>query len=1009
MRRKLWQYAFGLGVLCALSHYAKADTIWEENFSYATGTTFTDQWSTANENVSGYFEVNTIYSNGLFEGESLIEEAIWTSESIDISNFNSVSFSIFLHGSSTLESSDYISVFYITDTGPEIMATTLSGGFSEFSFNQPITGNTLTIIVKVKNGGANDYHRFDDIQVTGTPVHQLLITSFEASGDTWNYSAFPNQYNTENDTRVLGATEDVWAIIEEFTNHIETPAHEDYFWAMHDLDNNQGGGSFYHYLDFEPVDISDYNNVGLSFQYYADGLNNGDEMSYSVRYDNGKIWDSFTTLGTQSNGWVQVEINAIPPEVGIIRLRLRAKLNGSEGYGGWDDIRLSGEEVAITHFYSTATSNLTDTNNWKDAENNSPPDFFTDQQVFHLQTGEEITLDGNWTIAGNRSKLKIENNTHLIIPATYFLSGKTDVTNGATLTLENEASPTLGILSPLSTVVYARSTGLTNQVIPENSVFGNLVLKNSAPSKEFSGEITVAGNLLLNNTKLSASAVTDLHLSGNLTLTGDITYNASFLNRVDLITEGNNLQTFSATAATADIRFRNLESVKWAGGIQLEPTSNLLLEKDLILEYYRNASFSDNDNMLVINRNFEIKGEVNQKVHGGTYAAIKLNGSANGMLMGDATITNELALTSGNLVLGNHNVWLQSGAAINGGNANSYLITGEAGVLIQYIPNTGSEIIFPVGTAGNYTPCSISNAPEGNNDFFMVRVIDGVYQQGTTGEMVEGIETLVKKTWEINPENHAGAVATLHFFWNTSDTGENFDADRVRVIKYHSSWESITEEEVPGQVNGLYTTTVPQIVEFSSFTIGGENATLPITLLSFQGRVVEHNAVLTWTTEEEVNNMGFEIQKSPDGKIFYPIGFIKSKSKPFPHYSFTDVKIMESAYYRLKQFDFDGSISLSKSIFLSYMPDHNPVVIFPNPARQKLFLEIKNTGNTTNNQNQICFSIENARGQIVFTTTGSINQVNAQLNEVVPKMKRGIYFVNILYNQQPNYFKLIKN
>ncbi len=96
---------------------------------------------------------------------------------------------------------------------------------------------------------------------------------------------------------------------------------------------------------------------------------------------------------------------------------------------------------------------------------------------------------------------------------------------------------------------------------------------------------------------------------------------------------------------------------------------------------------------------------------------------------------------------------------------------------------------------------------------------------------------------------------------------------------------------------------------------------LPIQLASFSGRFINATDVrLDWRTLSEINNYGFEVQKST-GQIgeFHTIegSFIPGHGTTNePHsYSYTDVRVRTRLpNYRLKQMDLDGSINYSDPI-----------------------------------------------------------------------------------------------
>lgn len=90
----------------------------------------------------------------------------------------------------------------------------------------------------------------------------------------------------------------------------------------------------------------------------------------------------------------------------------------------------------------------------------------------------------------------------------------------------------------------------------------------------------------------------------------------------------------------------------------------------------------------------------------------------------------------------------------------------------------------------------------------------------------------------------------------------------------------------------------------------------PIELLSFEAKYVEErNGVLVaWQTASEINNQFFEIQRSLDQQSFWTIAKIEGagNSQEIRKYSYFDqVQDRKWIFYRLKQTDYDGSVSYS--------------------------------------------------------------------------------------------------
>src|SRR6202012_2934437 len=94
---------------------------------------------------------------------------------------------------------------------------------------------------------------------------------------------------------------------------------------------------------------------------------------------------------------------------------------------------------------------------------------------------------------------------------------------------------------------------------------------------------------------------------------------------------------------------------------------------------------------------------------------------------------------------------------------------------------------------------------------------------------------------------------------------------------------------------------------------------LPITLLQFNGRLDNNNAVLTWSTSSEQNSKTFEIDRSFDGTVFLPIGNVAAagNSTSTRNYTFTDPSLTrDTNYYRLKEIDLDDHFTYSNVVLV---------------------------------------------------------------------------------------------
>ncbi|MFO7524738.1 MAG: T9SS type A sorting domain-containing protein [Ignavibacteriaceae bacterium] len=119
--------------------------------------------------------------------------------------------------------------------------------------------------------------------------------------------------------------------------------------------------------------------------------------------------------------------------------------------------------------------------------------------------------------------------------------------------------------------------------------------------------------------------------------------------------------------------------------------------------------------------------------------------------------------------------------------------------------------------------------------------------------------------------------------------------------------------------------------------------TIPVELTSFTASVVNRKVNLTWTTASELNNHGFEIQRSSNGE-FYNIGFVPGAGTTTDEksYSFIDDNVTYGVYtYRLKQVDFDGSFAYSKTVEVDVTTPLNFELAqnYPNPFNPATVIE----------------------------------------------------------------------
>jgi hypothetical protein len=113
---------------------------------------------------------------------------------------------------------------------------------------------------------------------------------------------------------------------------------------------------------------------------------------------------------------------------------------------------------------------------------------------------------------------------------------------------------------------------------------------------------------------------------------------------------------------------------------------------------------------------------------------------------------------------------------------------------------------------------------------------------------------------------------------------------------------------------------------------------VPVELTSFNATATSEGVLLNWTTATEINNHGFEIERSEDATEFYTVAFVQGAgtSTETREYVYTDnveYKGGEIFYYRLKQVDLDGRVEYSDIVEVEFDIPRDFVLHqnYPNP------------------------------------------------------------------------------
>ncbi|MEO6868262.1 MAG: LamG-like jellyroll fold domain-containing protein [Ginsengibacter sp.] len=125
--------------------------------------------------------------------------------------------------------------------------------------------------------------------------------------------------------------------------------------------------------------------------------------------------------------------------------------------------------------------------------------------------------------------------------------------------------------------------------------------------------------------------------------------------------------------------------------------------------------------------------------------------------------------------------------------------------------------------------------------------------------------------------------------------------------------------------------------------LNGTCVVLSVQLSNFSVEKLSNGVNLHWQTATEINNKGFEIQRSIDGiNSWKDVAFVAGagNTNEKQSYSYTDlVPIKGNNYYRLKQINFDGEVTYSnvRTIRIAQL---NLLSIYPTLAQSNVTVEV---------------------------------------------------------------------
>ncbi len=373
---------------------------------------------------------------------------------------------------------------------------------------------------------------------------------------------------------------------------------------------------------------------------------------------------------------------------------------------------------------------------------------------------------------------------------------------------------------------------------------------------------------------------------------------------------------------------------------------------------------------------------------------LEINHAGTTTLTRNISLTNgRINLTAGKINLNGFNLNLGSTGGIQENKANNHIITDNTATTEA---SQGGAITCTARNINN-TPTEIAGL-----GITLNRTTGADYQVNISRYHYQGGGGLgIKKIYAVSSTVSPIPATNLRITYAESEL--NGLSEPLLISRWSAStgWQSFSPDASDFTANYAEK---QGITDFSSWTLSESLAPLPVSLLGFEAkREDSQNISLHWQTANEVNNLGFEVEKSKNGQYFEKIAFVEGKgSASAPNQYLLRHQESESAYYRLKQIDKNGDYQYAERIFLQGMQAQPK--LFPNPLRDGQ--EIHLSGLLPHTLYQI--QIRDAQGKLSQDFQSKGTDASEKLNAAILMLRSGIYLMTIRNPYQYFTLKMVK-
>lgn len=358
------------------------------------------------------------------------------------------------------------------------------------------------------------------------------------------------------------------------------------------------------------------------------------------------------------------------------------------------------------------------------------------------------------------------------------------------------------------------------------------------------------------------------------------------------------------------------------------------------------------------NNTVNFNGTSQRGIYGNNIAFYNLviNNSGGILLDNNASVNGTLTLTSGLFYITNDTLTVNGDISVISPSATKMIVLDDGTNFgrLKLATTSNKSYLFPVGdtrSTDEYSPATINLTSGANASAYISVNLKNQKDANNTSS-----NNYLNRAWFFNQ------TGLTSFNYNINLTYLNSDVVGTESLMYFGKYDNgiWTLLGQPNTSTNIFA--YASLASFSTFT-GGDMGSLPVRLQSLSGAVSGRNANISWVTNSETNNSGFEVQRASidqNGTAgnYQSIGFVKGSgtTTELKSYTFTDKNLNTGKYkYILKQTDYNGNseyfeleniieIGIPNKINLSqnFPNPFNPVtkINFEIPADSKLTLAV---------------------------------------------------------------------